>query len=212
MFTLIKREIEDHIGYFLGATIFAIATIFVAIAFYAADSDRHVWPAGAAIILFVATAFVTVLGSCAMGVSQMYADRTKRISAFLSALPVTRRQIFAARIITGILAILLFLVPLAVTAEIFFRRFVPPHLMRGPVVAEIFAAVFLMGFACYCLGLQTGWSSGKLAPTLGSLGLTCLLASLIIVKGFGLPFMVIILILIFASVICSWHQFTSTSL
>ncbi|MHC4059983.1 MAG: hypothetical protein ACYSR6_00015 [Planctomycetota bacterium] len=208
MFTLIKREFEDHIAYFLAAAIFV--AILIGIGLSVEYSDRHA--PTAAIALFITAALIAVFGSCAMGVSQMYADRTKRISAFLSTLPVTRRRILAVRIITGILAILLFLVPLAVTAEILFQRFAPHYPIQGHIIAEMFAAIFLMGFACYCLGLQTGWNSGKLTPSLGSLGLTCLLVPLILVKGLGLPFIVIILIFILASVIRSWNQFNSTPL
>ena len=60
MFTLIKREIEDHIAYFLGAIIFA--TIFIAIALSVTYSERHEGPPTAAIALFIPTAFIAIFG------------------------------------------------------------------------------------------------------------------------------------------------------
>jgi hypothetical protein len=38
------------------------------------------------------------------------------------------------------------------------------------------------------------------------------LVPLIIVKGFGLPIMVILVLFIIASLICIWHTFMTTSL
>jgi hypothetical protein len=69
-----------------------------------------------------------------------------------------------------------------------------------------------MVFACYCLGLQTGWNSGKIIPTLGGIALTCIFVPLIIVKGFGLHIVVILVLFIVASLIRTWHTFMSTSL
>ena len=210
MFTLIKREIQDHIVYFLAAALFS-AVLIVAIVSMVLGRDSYGPPPGALALLFPATV-VVVIGFSAMGASQMYTDRARKISAFLATLPVTRGRILIARIVTGILAILVLLVPLAVAAAILFRLIVPPCPVYPPFVAEIFAVVFLMGFACYCLGLQAGWSSNKTIPTLGSLALTCAIVPLIIIKGFGLYIVVILLALIVCCLVRTWDEFTSTSL
>lgn len=210
MFALIKREIEDHIAYFLGAVLFS--AIFCAIALSLTYHDDYEDPSPAAVALLIPTAIVAVFGFCAMGVSQMYTDRTRKISSLLSTLPVTRGQLLIARIVTAVLAMLVLLVPLAVTAAILLRLFPPPYPIYTHYVAEIFTAVFLMGFACYCLGLQLGWSSGKVIPTLGSLVLTIILVPLIIIKGFWDHAIIILLLLIFASLTRTWQKFTSTPL
>lgn len=209
MFTLIKREIEDHIVYFLGAALFSAVLVAVIVSMvYHHESEVTLI---AALSLLFPTTLVVVFGFCAMGASQMHTDRTRKISAFLSTLPVTRGRILIARIVTGILAILVLLVPLAVMAEILLRRFVPPYLVYPTFVAEIFTVIFLMGFACYCLGLQTGWSLSKVIPTLGSLLLTFILVPLILIKGFGAYMVVILLLFIVACLIRTWHRFMSTS-
>jgi hypothetical protein len=80
------------------------------------------------------------------------------------------------------------------------------------MVFEIFVAVFLMAFACYCIGLQTGWTSGKVAPTLGGIVLACIFIPLILIKGFGLQIVVILVLFIIASLIRIRHKFMTTSL
>ena len=209
MFTLIKREIEDHLVYFIGVGIVSAILTIISILIVFEDN-----PVGPDVFFFplILAAIVVMVGLCGMGVSQMYTDRSRRISAFLSTLPVSRDQILAARIIVGILAILTFLVPLTITAVVLLRLFAPPVPMYSGLISDIFIVTFLMSFACYCIGLQTGWTSSKVTPTLGGLTLTCILVTLILVKGFGLHIVVILLLFIIASLVCTWHKFASTSL
>jgi hypothetical protein len=214
MFTLIKREIEDHIAYFIGAGIISglLIVLSTLLAFHNYDSpNAPVLSIG----LWIPVIIVLIIGLAGMGVSQMYTDRNRRISAFLCGLPVTRGQILAARIVTGILAILTFLVPLTITAVVLLRLFAPPvpiHSGYSGFIFDIFIVTFLMGFACYCLGLQTGWTSSKVTPTLGGAALAFVLVPLIVVKGFGLHIVVILLLFIIASLVRTWHRFMSTSL
>ena len=211
MFTLIKREIEDHIAYFLGAAVSSAALIAISISliYYYDPKKPPVFSIGLGI---PSVLIVIMVGLCGMGVTQMYTDRTRRISAFLSALPVTRGQILAAKIFTGILAILTLLVPLTVTAVVLLRLFTPSIPMYPGLIFDMFIVTFLMSFACYCLGLLTGWTSGKITPTLGGVALSFVLVPLILIKGFGLHIVVILLLFIIASLVLTRHNFTSTSL
>jgi len=127
-------------------------------------------------------------------------------------LPVTRDRILTARITTVILAILIVLLPLIVTAKILWRLFAPPIPIYSGMIFDISVTAFLMGFACYCLGLQTGWTSSRITPTLGGLVLTCILVPLIVVKGFGLQIKIILIAFVVASLIRTWQKFTSTAL
>ena len=210
MLTLIKREIEDHILYFLIAVIFIPVLIAIGVSFTYREESRELWVMVWSLIF--CTAFFCTLGFCGMGVTQMYTDRTRKISALLSTLPVSRGRILGARIITGILLILTVLVPFAITAKILLYILVPPVLIYSGFVFEIFSTVFLLSFACYCIGLQTGWSSSRITPSLGGLGLACVLVPLIVVKGFGLHSAVILLLFIAGSLICTWYKFKSASL
>jgi len=217
MFALIKREIRDHIVYFIGAA--AFAAIFILISIPVVSRYESIKRQGYdyrtpefTVGIGVPVVALVIIGICAMGATQMYLDRTRKISALLSTLAVSRSRILLARIVTGILAILTLLVPLTIAAVILLRLYAPPVLMYPGMVFEIFIAVFLMAFACYCLGLQTGWNSGKIIPTLGGIALTCIFVPLIIVKGFGLHIVVILVLFIIASLIRTWHTFMTTSL
>jgi len=207
MFTLIKREIEDHVAFFLGAAIAtAILIVLLVSVIFSHDIPVH------GIGLLIPGIVVVVIGLPAMGASQMYTDRTRRISAFLSGLPVTRSWILAARIITGILAILTVLLPLTITAGVLRSLLLPPIPIYPGLIVDMSVTAFLMAFACYCLGLQSGWTASRITPTLGALVLTCILVPLILVKGFGPHIKVILILFIIASLTCTWQKFRSAPL
>lgn len=210
MLTLIKREIKDHFIYFVAAVIFAgiIIGLFLSVIF----DYRPLYRLMSNIGIVITIAAIVTFGFYAMGAAQMYTDKNKRISAFLSTLPVSRSRILIARMFTGTLAILTLLVPLAIVPMILLRIFAPPIPLYSGVIFEVFVSMFLTAFACYCIGLQAGWNSRSLVLALGGLCLTCILVSLIIVKGFGLHIIVILLLFITTSLIRIWHLFTSTSL
>jgi ABC-type transport system involved in multi-copper enzyme maturation permease subunit len=208
MFTLIKREIEDHAAYLVGAAVLSALLIVLLIsAVYSRTGKAAVFPIGLSLPLII----LLIIGLPAMGVSQMSTDRSRRISAFLSALPVTRGRILAARIITGVLAILIVLLPLTITAAILWSLYAPPIPVFPGLIFDIFVVAFLMALACYCLGLQTGWTSNKVVPTLGGLALTCILVPLVLIKGPGPHIVVILVLFIVASLTCTWHKFMSTA-
>jgi hypothetical protein len=216
MFTLIKREILDHIVYFIGAAVLAAILIVISIPIISrydsfqsrGNPDPQAFTMGVGVPIIA----IVVIGICGLGVSQMYLDRSRKISAFLSTLAVSRGRILLAKIITGILVILTFLLPLTVAAVVLMRLYTPLVLIYSGMVFEIFVAVFLMAFACYCIGLQTGWTSGKVAPTLGGIVLACIFIPLILIKGFGLQIVVILVLFIIASLIRIRHKFMTTSL
>lgn len=210
MFTLIKREIKDHYVYFVAAVIFASILISISLS-PISESHRHYRAVYGLGVVLTITAIV-ISGFFAMGTGQMYTDKNRKISAFLSTLPVSRSRILIARIITGTLTILTLIVPQIIVTIILLRLYAPPVPVYSGFIAEVFTGIFLTAFACYCIGLQAGWNSTSLVPALGGLGLTCILVSLIIVKGFGLHIIVILLLFIAASLVRIWHLFTSTPL
>ena len=210
MLTLIKREIQDHIAYFFGAVI--LTAILIALSLLGA---YHGSPARDPIVyigLSLPVIVILMIGFSGMGVSQMYTDRARKVSAFLSTLPVSKSQILLARIVTGALAILTVIVPLAVTGMVLRYLFAQPIPVLSGMLIDIFAGIFLVGFACYCLGLLTGWTTSKTAIALACLALTCVLVSLILVKGFGPSTKVILILFIVACLTRTWQKFMSTSL
>ena len=212
MFALIKREIQDHIVYFIGAAIFSAIFIIMSISVINQYDPKD--PPVFEILFGVPAVTIVIFGICAMGATQMYLDKTRKISALLSTLAVSRSRILLARIIAGILAILTLLVPLTIAAVILMRFFtiLIPIPMYPGMVFEISVTVYLMAFACYCIGLQTGWNSNPLTPSLGALFLTCIFVPLILIKGFGVHIVIILVLFIVASLLRTWHTFMSTPL
>ncbi len=208
MLALIKREIQDHILYFIAAIISTV--VWVALLSVAAYNLGDI-ESGILAALSMPTLIILVIVFSAMGVTQMYLDRNRRISAFLSVLPVTRSRILTARIITGLLAILIVLVPVTIAAGVL-CHLLPPVPIYGGVISEIATTVFLLLFACYCLGLLTGWTASKVTPTFGALGLNLILFTLVIIKGFGPEIRLLLVLVIAACLIRTWHKFVSTSL
>jgi hypothetical protein len=211
MLTLLKREIRDNAVFFLAAALFAMALVLTAlsIAHNIGQKDVHI----AALALLMPTSVILISGFVAMGVSQMRIDRNTKISFFLTTLPVSRNQILIARIITAILAILVLLIPLAITAIFIMKIYPLPYPLPYPAyVSEIFIAVFLTAFACYCIGLQLGWSSSLPGTVIGGIAFTITLASMIFIKGFGPDLWIILLLFITASLTRTWQKFNSNIL
>jgi hypothetical protein len=211
MFTLIKREIYDHMAYFIGAIVFSLLIVLItAYVAYTVKETQEIF--AISVVASAPVIIIFVLGSTAMGVSQMYIDRNRKVSAFLSTLAATREQILLARISAGILAIFLFFLPMLVTSAVIYRLFLPPITFFQSIFFDVYTVTLLTSLSCYCIGLQTGWTSGRLIPTLGGLLLACIFATIIFVKGFSGEISVLLILFIAASLVRIRHQFISTSL
>jgi hypothetical protein len=210
MFALIKREIRDHIIFFILA--FILSGILVGFSISVLYGYRYIGRAVEQMGAWIVTVSIVILGFFAMGSVQIYNDRTRRISAFISTLPVSRSRILLAKLIVGMLAILTLLLPLLIATIILLRLLSPPIPMFGGIIVDVFTGLFLTALACYCIGLQTGSKSGKPGAAIGGLALTFILISLVFVKGFGAPLVVLLVLFIIASLIRVWHTFTTMSL
>ena len=209
---LIRREIEDHFGYFIAAAI--LAALLVILCFSAAlriDADEGEGPVAEMAFLIPIT-MLAVISVTAMGTAQMYSDKNRRISAFLSTLPTTRAQIFAARLAAGLLATLILLLPAIITSYVLVQMFAPPIPTFSGILYDISLTILLTAIACYCLGLQTGWTSSRIAPTLSALLLACVLIPLMIIKGFGPAATMLLLLFVLASLARVWCKFSAASL
>lgn len=206
MFTLIKREIRDSLIYFIGAFVFSVIVVCISIPPLYSSRTHHPPLLDA---LGVVAVIVGAFAFFAMGTTQMYLDKNRKISAFLSTLSITRNQILLARVITSVLAILIFFVPLIITAAISIR-FLHPY--AYPYLFDISTAILLLVFACYCIGLLIGWTDGKIVPVLGGLILVFIFTSLVFVKGFGSDFAALLILFIIACLVRVRQKFISTSL
>jgi hypothetical protein len=207
MFTLIIREIEDNRVFFIAAVILAVifGVLFVYEQFYD-QTYNVVIGLGMFISIPMAMAF------CAMGATQMYWDKTKKVSALLATLAVNRGHIFAARVIAGFLLVLIGFVPIAGAIISAVSKHSVPFPPNHGLYYEILIPAILLGFACYCVGLQAGWTSNRVTAILGALGLSVILIPVIIIKGFGWEIYAILVLLIAACLIHAWYRFSTAAL
>ena len=144
MFTLILREIEDNWVFLLAAALLAcVFSFLIGCQMYYINKGSEV----PVIILLMANAGCGIFIFCGLGASQMYWDKMKKISALLTTLPVTRNQIFTARITTGLLAVVIGVFPAVVTIAVL-SNFIEPSSTNnlGPgygLPAGIWIPIFL---------------------------------------------------------------------
>ena len=209
MLTLIKREIEDHISYFVGAFVASATLVFTLLYLWYNYQNEETpiisFSLGIPFIIFI------TIGLYFMGGSQMSIDRNKKVSAFLSTLPVSRNKILLARITAGLLAILILLVPPAITAQVLLNTFKPAYPVYSYFTVEIFSSLFLMAFAIYSIGLMSGFHSNKIYQGIGII-MCLILLPLIFIKGFGPQLSIILLIFIAASLTYTWKKFIKAPL
>jgi hypothetical protein len=153
-----------------------------------------------------------LFGFCFLGAGQMYSDRAGRISSFLSTQAVTREQILLARLIVGLLAILIVLVPIGIMVVISLERYFPPFLFYRRFVAIVYVVTFLTAVACYGMGLQIGWYTRKVPLIFGALLLPATVISLVAIKGFTVDTAGILLLLAVALIVAAAMKFRSTPL
>jgi len=204
--SLIGREIRDQLVYVLAPCVISLMVIGIGV-------FTFVWGIQEASVYFggILIAFV-FLGFSILGAAQMYGDRANRVSALLSTLAATREKILLSRVIVGGLTVLAALIPVFITAVVLLQLYVPPFEFYSGVVVEVSVALILAGFLCYCVGLQTGWTTSRVVLVGGTLFVTSACASLIAIKGFGPQALLILVLLSAALLVRTWSQFVSRSL
>lgn len=214
MLTLIKREICDNFVFFIIAAI--ITAVFTSIPIYSVLVDEAgKIPIGIPISMYTIFPFLFLavpLFCTAFGAQQTYTDRNKKLSTFLATMATTRKQILIAKITAGLLCICIIIVPVATAEAILLRVFGPIIPADTSFLVKLFVTLFLICLACYCLGLQMGWNTNKFFPILGSIAVTPVLMSIIIIKGFGIETAAILLLLAAASTLRTWQKFMTTPL
>lgn len=208
MWTLIKREMDDCRVFFVAAVGYAVFVILILIsAVYSAGMSMDYVKSASPVLLLTG-----MMLFCLMGAGQMYLDRTRKISCFLSTLAVTRPNIFAARVITGLLLIVSTIVPIAAAGMVIVRVLYEPIPVYQRMFWELVGTVSVLSVAGYCVGLLTGWARGRILPALGGVVLTFVLAPVVAIKGFGAETVILLSVFIVISLIRSRQVYVSTPL
>ena len=214
MFSLIKREIKDNIFYFILPVCFAAASVTYIVANVLKEVIHDV-PVGIPEIMYlVFYTYIPFAGivAAAFGASQMYTDKSKRISGFLITLATTRGRILTAKVITGLLWISVALLPIAAADAALLKVFNPLVPIDSKSLVSLFIITFTLYTGCYVTGLLLGWTANKAVPAFGCLVITAVLISVVIIKGFTLSAFVILLLFTVAAMIRTTQNFLTTPL
>jgi hypothetical protein len=208
MFALIKREIEDNIVFYLMFAIMSLGTaaLILAAIFYGSFDE----PGDRLFLVIPGQLFgaIGLLGVSALGSSQMYIDRTRKVSAFLSGLAVTRWRLFAAKITAGAAGILIMVGPIAIAAMIAVEKFAVPIPATWEMFREITLVVFLVYLSGYSMGLVIGWAITKFNPSWVAIMMIILFLPFVIVKGLGAEAVVWLVLFNAAALTVSWKRFS----
>jgi hypothetical protein len=186
LLVLVKREIYDQFFYFIVA--FTLAAILILIyllpiAMREMETNVSINVTNTINAVVRVTLPIIVFVFSGMGITQIYIDKSRKIPAFLLTLPTSRSFIFTAKIITGILAILTFFLPLTIAAVIMKRILLPPIPIYEGVIFDVSSVLILTTFASYCISLQTSQTTSRFKPLFGIFLFTMLIITLIIIKG-----------------------------
>jgi hypothetical protein len=211
MFTLIKREVIDNIIFFVASALFAAILVAIMFTISLGDVDEEIRIYSVAGLFPVAGA--VFIGLSWMGATQMHMDRTKKIYSMLFTKPVSRSQVLFVKIITGLLAILLLLLPILATAGFLLKNVdaAELELIFPGIFIPIAISVLMLFFGCYCLGLVCGLSSNKIIPAFGGIVLSVLLVPIVFIKGFGFEALGILVLFVVACLLFVWKRFLSMS-
>ena len=213
MFTLIKRELRDNWISFLVVLAYVALILFILIG--NTIFVRMKFPVGIPICMtskFPLFIFVPVIIAWVSG-SQIFLDRSRKITGFLCTLAATRGQVFAARIITGLLLVSVVTGAIALTYYIllkYYTKFILPFDI-APFL-RIFATCFLLCVACYSLGMLAGNMRYLLLTIATGLILSAIVISLIIIKGCGVQSWLLLLFITTGALWADWQKCMQTSL
>jgi hypothetical protein len=213
MLTLILREIEDNWVFLLAAALLAcVFSFLIGWQMYSVNGNNE----GAITIVLGVNAVAGIFVFCGLGASQMYWDRMKKISSLLTTVPVTRNQIFTARVVTGLITVVIGFIPTVVTVEVITNLIEQSSTNNLPPVygmtAGLWLPILLFCFASYFIGLQAGWTSNKIMPTLGGILLSLILSCVILIKGFELQAYLILVPFIVCCIYRAWHKYSTAAL
>lgn len=149
----------------------------------------------------------------ALGVNQLYKDRTKKISAFLVTLATTRQQVFLAKILAGVIFVFFGIVISSIPIIVMLK--IRPPLLPVDYSLLLMRLIFAFCFAliAYLLGLAVGSSKSNWGLIVLPLFLLVLLVAMLLVP-FSSPVtgFVILVLMGLAFLIYARQQFLRASL
>ncbi len=175
---LTKRQMADDAAYLVPAVVFSL--VFVPAVVITVLTDEFTAPSSHSVVVFVALPILLCMGSCALGVALMRADRKNGVSELLSTLSAAPILVLCARLAVGAFLIVVAMVPLALAGTILWRIMGPPAWLVRDWQADVFSGLFFVAFTSYCLGLAAGMKARTSLRAFAVVALTVLLVVLIV--------------------------------
>ena len=151
MFTLIKREFRDNLPLIAAIT---ILVCIVLVPFYANYYNSNRLPSTNDFQNDIID-FTTFLGNMLpilliiFGIFQVHLDKHAKISAFHLSLPVTRKQLFTAKAIVGLLAVICIVLPAWLLMIKVNGTFIKIAQLNPFEIHKAFMIIFLMSLTAY---------------------------------------------------------------
>lgn len=207
---LVSRELEDHVLFYV--LIFLIGCAFAGSAgvdyvrSHIVDTqlDVHddIW------VQVLVHLICLTLGAMALGTFQISGDRRAGISTFICTQTPTRDHLLIAKWLSGLLWILLGLLPVLAIHAYMLRAME----LDGSMLWRVMVGLFLTPLAGHHAGLQIGFLENKaLVPLVASL-FVFLFTGLLVIKGFGFPCYWLLTLLIVALSVRTWWAFHQSAL
>jgi hypothetical protein len=214
MLTLIKREIRDNAVIFLVVVLLTILTITIVVPGFFAQRNYYA-PIGIPIAMygvFAILLFVLPFFAIALGATQTYLDRKKKICSFISTLAATRKRFLFAKILSGLLWLVFPFVSLAMIYLILMNHSPSMIPVDYSLLINIFVVTFLVSLSSYLAGLLLGMLQSKILAYSFGILIYILFLSLIIIKGFGPEMMLLYAFISVALLINTYQRFLVISL
>lgn len=214
MWTLIKREVKDNIIMFLLAIILSGICEAIVVSGFLRSYIQYI-PVGIPITAYAIFPFFIIslsLLATVTGGTQMYLDKNKKVCAFLGTRAVTRRKLLSAKLVVGVIWLIVALLPLTGAEFILFQ--IKPRLIPVDysLLIRIYTTTGLCALCCYLLGSNLGLERNRIIAILAGGFLTLVLISLIIIKGFGAETMLIYSLMSVVLGIRAWKIFMTIPL
>jgi hypothetical protein len=192
---LVGRQLADDGPYLIGVIGVAACCLLV-LALLA-----FVYPHGLLLSEIVILGVLPVVIGTALfifGSAQVHSDHSAQA---LLSVRSTGLPIFLARLVSGVafVGIVVIILALAIAGGIADGLIQWPDSFSPGEQIDLFAGLFGVGLACYCLGLMAGQRARTFHGALCSWPLILVMASLIIAKGLGRPLTTILIFLIASS-------------
>lgn len=215
MLTLIKREIRDMFVIYLFLAVYAVFICISLWYFHNRPSCNESLGLdinfdGTLVMFFWTWPLYFIIGT--LGATQMSLDKSQKISSFLNTLAATRRAMWLSRLSAGIIAILIILVPMAITEMILYQKINIGIPINLNMLYLLFVISFSLFFACYGGGLMCGWRSNSIFARLASVVITVALITIFSIKGFSYEVVAIYLAFGVVCIIRAGYKFLNASL